>query len=350
MGARKNSGNDYTDRQKWNKIFNALVHMLQTQHTQLEYLATERKLLEDRIKSQYERWLSDVKLFQDQISQMKRDLTVQEMESMVEAAKSDLIIGSKQREAFMCKLKLDNADSELSDFRVWFDLLSHKLSEPTDTLKTAQSKGKEHRSKAMESEFKRPKNGNKKHSSENNPEISALFLERNFVWNQYNKMESNLTDQLRSTRTKVTHANEMIQTLLTNMEQLQGSNTEKDDTIVTLKTSMAKLEADLLKKNEEISRLSNELELRSRSRSVLVTPVLRRCMAEPRKSFLGSKSSGFDEKVVTKKESYYSEVSEKGRRSSKRKAINRTLTPEATLFSSTFKPPKLKKLSPRGGI
>lgn len=59
-----------SDRQKWQKIFNALVHMLQTQQTQVESLAKERKLLEDRIKFQYDRWLSDVHSLQDQIAQV----------------------------------------------------------------------------------------------------------------------------------------------------------------------------------------------------------------------------------------------------------------------------------------
>lgn len=59
-----------SDRQKWQKIFNALVHMLQTQQTQVESLAKERKLLEDRIKFQYDRWISDVHSLQDQIAQV----------------------------------------------------------------------------------------------------------------------------------------------------------------------------------------------------------------------------------------------------------------------------------------
>ena len=63
-----------SDRQKWQKIFNALVHMLQTQQTQVGSLAKERKLLEDRIKFQYGRWLSDVHSLQDQIAQVLPNL------------------------------------------------------------------------------------------------------------------------------------------------------------------------------------------------------------------------------------------------------------------------------------
>lgn len=68
--AKSKGRKDLSDREKWNKVFNAMVHMLRTQQTQLESLAKDRKLLEDRIKLQNERWVSDVNLFQDQIAQV----------------------------------------------------------------------------------------------------------------------------------------------------------------------------------------------------------------------------------------------------------------------------------------
>lgn len=69
MGANKYSEiSSY--RKKWDKIFNGLVHMLQTQQAQIETLAKERKLLEDRIRVQHERWTSDVNLYEDRLSQV----------------------------------------------------------------------------------------------------------------------------------------------------------------------------------------------------------------------------------------------------------------------------------------
>lgn len=59
-----------SDRQNWNRIFNGLVKMLQTQQVQLETLAKERKLLKDRIRMQHDRWVSDVRLFEEQIAQV----------------------------------------------------------------------------------------------------------------------------------------------------------------------------------------------------------------------------------------------------------------------------------------
>ncbi|THG11404.1 hypothetical protein TEA_018513 [Camellia sinensis var. sinensis] len=157
---------------------------------------------------------------------MNRDFTGEEMKCNFEAAKWDLIVGQKQREAFIYKTKLDNAASELADFRVWFGHLSHNCCE-----------------------------------TKNDSEMLALLSERNFVWNQYKKRESDLTSRLKIKSTEVEHANEKIQELLTTMEQLKSSNVEKDIAILKLKTDMAELEAASTKKSDEISRLSNKLEL-----------------------------------------------------------------------------------------
>lgn len=58
------------ERRNWGKIFNGLTQMLQTQQNQLETLVNERKLLEDRIKMQHERWIADIRLYEDHISQV----------------------------------------------------------------------------------------------------------------------------------------------------------------------------------------------------------------------------------------------------------------------------------------
>ena len=69
MGTNKRSEIS-SDRQKWDKIFNGLVRMLQTQQTQLETLVKERKLLEERVRVQHERWVSDIRLYKDHIAQV----------------------------------------------------------------------------------------------------------------------------------------------------------------------------------------------------------------------------------------------------------------------------------------
>lgn len=58
------------ERRNWGKIFNGLTQMLRTQQNQLETLVTERKLLEDRVKMQHERWVADIRLYEDHVSQV----------------------------------------------------------------------------------------------------------------------------------------------------------------------------------------------------------------------------------------------------------------------------------------
>lgn len=58
-------------RLKWQKIFDALVQILNSRDSQLRILLKERKLLEDRIKTQLRVHGSDVAFLEDRISQVQ---------------------------------------------------------------------------------------------------------------------------------------------------------------------------------------------------------------------------------------------------------------------------------------
>ncbi|KAK4348996.1 hypothetical protein RND71_031751 [Anisodus tanguticus] len=291
-----------SDRQKWNKVFNALVHMLTSQQTQLESLAKERMILEDRIKLQNNRWVYDINTFQDQIYEMKKDFTVQDMERVLEVAKSEFVVGLKQRDVVMFKRKFEDADSELADFRELFDYLSHKFSEPNDVPRAATNEKTETRKKVWEDEVRRLRTENEKLTSGKNSEISALLAEKNFIWNQFNKLEQDMAEQLRRKCTELEHANEKIQVFTRNIEELQSSNTNKDNTIAALRTQIAKLESDFVRKGEERSKLSTELELLKKSGSASITPVLRCFTAGSGPSKLRGMSRGTDQRNITVKE------------------------------------------------
>ncbi|XP_043708467.1 chromosome partition protein Smc [Telopea speciosissima] len=358
-----------SDRKKWQKIFNALVHMMQTQQIQLESLAKERKLLQDRIQIQQDRWVSDVHVLQQEISQMKMDILQVELARSLEEAKSDLVVGLKQREAFLYKLKLGSAETDLEDLKLWVECLTHKCSEQKgesqEKIKEID-KGKgggeddrctkeeeQRRSKLLEGEVRKLKRAQEKLNSENNSEVSALLTERNFLWNQFKKMESDYDSLLKSKLSEIQLANEKIEKLIASMEQLESSNGEKDETILMLRTDLAKLEAAMDHSNTEFSRLSKELESLRNSRSASVTPVLNRCTVDPSSSILQSKNTSKDRRLPVKKEfagpstSDLRKESEKGcRKSSKRKGVEAVPTSETPrLFSSTFKVPKLKNPS-----
>ncbi|XP_027149097.1 uncharacterized protein LOC113749549 isoform X2 [Coffea eugenioides] len=338
--AKAKGSNDSWDREKCNKIFNAMVHLLQNQQTQIQYLAKDRKLLEDIVKLQHERWTSDVNLLKEHIFQMRRDLTMQEKERIVEATKADMVMGLKLRESFLYKQKFD---SELADFREWFERLARKCSEK-DTSADVIKKGEEHRYKALESNLKRLQCENEKLMLDKNSEISALLAEKNFVWNQYNLMETNLNEQLRQKCADVESANEKIWGLLSSMEDMQSSNSVKDRMIARLNDDIARLRSDLVKNDEEVSRLSRELEALRRLRKDSMTPVLGRCTTESGNTNSKAKSGMT---VTTKKELDSSLTLEKGCKSSKRKAVD-TIQASNTpkLFTSSFKVPKLKNSSP----
>lgn len=59
-----------SQRQNWQNTFNGLVQMIRDQQSQLETLAKDRQLLEDRVRTQNERWTYDIRLLEDQISQV----------------------------------------------------------------------------------------------------------------------------------------------------------------------------------------------------------------------------------------------------------------------------------------
>ncbi|XP_035538562.1 myosin-11-like [Juglans regia] len=338
-------------RQKWDKIFDGLVHMLQSQQAQVETLAKERKLLEERIRAQHERWVSDLSLYEDRISQIKGVLVVQEMARSLEATKSDFAMSLKRREAFLDNLKLEHAESDLSDFKALLDYLSHKSPDPKDLSlrKVGDLEGEEQCSKLLEGEIRRLTHEYEKLASEKSSEVSALLAEKNFVWNQYKIMENDYNSKLRSNYSEVKQENETIKKLLGNMEQLQSLNDKKDEMIARLTNKVAKMEADMNKLNEETSKLSQELDfLRTSGSAAAVTPVLNRCMVGA-KPCLGAKNSGRDRSNMNaKKESSAArgpdsvKDNEQGSRGFKRKGVNVTILETPKLFSSNFKVPKLK--------
>ncbi|KAH8509595.1 hypothetical protein Peur_051384 [Populus x canadensis] len=340
-----------SDREKWDKVFGGLVKLLKSQQEQLETLIKERHFLEDRIKTQHERWVSDIRLYEDHISQINGDLVEKDMACVLEAAKGDLMLGLKQREASLHKSRLEETEDELADFQAWFSYLSQNLK--ANSEETANGKGggrsdmKSGGAKKLEAKVERLKLENEKLVSEKNSEVSALLKEKTFVWNQYNILESNLTSKLRSKEAEVEKANEKIAEVLATAELLQSSNDEKDEIIRRLNTKVAKMEADAEKWKGEISKLSQELEFIRKSRSAQVTSIMKPCSAPTRSSTLGVKSCGRNfSNLVDRKVSMPilatvpSKGSDKGSRSLKKKRIDILETPK--LFSSAFEVPKVK--------
>ncbi|WCJ35100.1 cytomatrix protein-related [Euphorbia peplus] len=343
MGAKKSSQNDI--------LFEGLVKLVKKQQQRLEDLLEERKILEDRIKTQQDRWVSDVRLCTDHIAQLKDSLTEKDMENSLLSAKSDLMVGLKRRDASILKLKLGKSEDELADFKVGFDYLTHILQKDKTDKEKEEGRQSNLKSKKLDSKIKRLKLEYAKLSSEKNSEVSALLKEKTFIWNQYNVLESDLTDKLKSKESEISRANDKIAEVLARAEQLQSSNDQKDEMIGSLRHKVTKLEVDRDKFKEEVSRLNKELKSMKESRNTQVTPVLRKhgdaeikCLTQGAKSTLRNGSSiTVKKEIPSRKSAVPLKDGEKGSRSLKRKVDEEvTILETPRLFSNTFKVPKLK--------
>lgn len=98
-------------------------------------------------------------------------------------------------------------------------------------------------------------------------EVSALLAEKDFVWNQLKKMESDYTAALKNKRIEVANANEAIGKLQHKVEELQTTVNEKDETIAKLRSELARLEADMRNSTVGKSRF-----LKEHSENALKTP------------------------------------------------------------------------------
>lgn len=163
--------------------------------------------------------------------------------------------------------------------------------------------------KKLEGEVRKLKCENENLASRNSGEVSVLLAEQQFVWNQYRIMESNYSRKLKSKNVEIEQANEKIDNLLAGMQQLESLNKEKDDMVAKLKTNLSKKETETKERDEEISRLSKEVELLRKSRSVsVVTPMLNRCREKQNtSSFEGNKKGRAVRNSSVKKEMLASE-------------------------------------------
>ncbi|KAK1273431.1 hypothetical protein QJS04_geneDACA017336 [Acorus gramineus] len=280
-----------SDPRQWGKIFNAMVQMLRSQQLKLEILSKERRVLLGRLRFQHVRSKSDVSSLEDQLSLMDAALKEAELGHNVQEAKFNLVVGMKKREAFYYRTKSECAEADMDDILQCFDLVTHKSSEQkekqeenTGEVKGMQNDGdpkiaginkEEKRSKVLEREIKKLNRNHENNVSRKNAEISALLAERDFVWNQFKKMESDYTNLLKSKNIEVELAKDNIQKLEVLMENLQSSVKEKDELITTLRADRDKIEMVMRKCTEETPRLLKELELLKSTRNASLTPVVK---------------------------------------------------------------------------
>ncbi|OAY74610.1 CDK5 regulatory subunit-associated protein 2 [Ananas comosus] len=399
MGGSPKSSSPSSDRRQWQRIFRALVEMLRSQQSQIETLVGDREFLERYVHAQSDRWSSRVRLLEYRLAQMK----VEEAKGrQFQEAKLELLVGMKQREALCFKKQSELAESDLDDYQTCVEVLTAEISDLKENLKHAEAEadkeldfsGTDQSTQALRGEIRKLKQAYKTLSSRKDVEVSALLAEKDFVWNQFKKMESDYTSLLKSKRLEAEQANEAAEKLQHNLTQLRASANEKDDIIAKLEEEKARLESDLRKHSREVelaeektevlkrdmeelqslanekdetirklkneidlvkgtsrrSRFSNDLGSRRKTRNEARTPSMNLSRGDIGKRILRSAKGDISRKrKFVRGESSGSRASSSVdglRRCSGRlhgKASSPLVSP--MLFSSSFKVPKLKSLS-----
>lgn len=133
--------------------------------------------------------------------------------------------------------------------------------------KKKSSKSEYSRSEALESEVIELRKEYDKLLLKKTAEVSALLLEKDFVWHQLRTMENDYADKLRKKTDEAVNANEKIINLIARIEELQSSNNDKESKI-------AKMEADAVSQRNEMSRVKYQLETLKKSTYTAATPSL----------------------------------------------------------------------------
>ncbi|MED6185569.1 hypothetical protein PIB30_058375 [Stylosanthes scabra] len=337
-------------------IFKLMLKIVRNQQNQLHSLSTHNNFLQDRWRIQNEAWQSDNRIHTDHISQIKGVLKFEEKKRLLEAAKADLMVGYKNREASFYRWILEHTEDELADFKALFESYSCKSSKGEDqgiVLKDTTDKRKKRNTDSEKENKLTGKNTEEEMSSLKmkdelrilKEECEKLASEKKFMWNQYNIMEKDFHDKLSAKEAEVEKANEKVRALV---EQMESENSKKDSTISQLVSKVASMEAERERLNQEISRMSSEVDSVRKSKKDQVTPVLNRCTEATKSSNSGTSKSGRNKNTAMKKEVHTpdappSRLSGKGNTSLKRKEGPVILTSETPkLFSSGFKKCKQK--------
>ncbi|EPS62970.1 hypothetical protein M569_11820 [Genlisea aurea] len=295
-------------KKKWNSILNAFF-------TLTTNLIKDRKLLEGRVR-----------LLQGVVRKS-------EMEHKVQSLRGEFLLGLKERDAFLYKRRYEDIIHELdgvSELREHQDLQCSDQPNASNPLISKGESSSLNTGHEVETE--------KRQSSE---DVSALLAEKTFIWNQYNKMEAELSEKLRSKDHEVKEANGKVSILLNRVEELEKSNQN-------LRNDLANIQSSSEQKDDEISRLKKEIQhLKSRQDLAATAQLLSSCRANSaafsRKTSKDDRSA--DQKIrQVKKET---KCTENSHGSSKRMAAEVINVGDdiPKLFTSSFKVPKLKSSS-----
>ncbi|KAG0454076.1 hypothetical protein HPP92_025380 [Vanilla planifolia] len=229
----------YSDRFLWSKIYGAMKEMLLSQKAQIETLINDRDFLESYVGVQHEQWTAKEHFLESRIEQMKKE---QSKAYLMESARLDVMVGSKECEARLYKLQLEFAESELEAIRTCIDSLS-----------TDMGNLKEKADFAAADDVKQIVDPSGS---------SSIFdgeSEKDFAWNQFKKMESEYLCLVKYKHTEVDQAKLAAEKLQGNVEKLLLSLNEKEEIIIKLEAERAMLLSDVRKHAEEVEKANNNM-------------------------------------------------------------------------------------------
>ncbi|KAJ0231607.1 hypothetical protein HA466_0297330 [Hirschfeldia incana] len=231
----------------------SFVKALKEREEHIEAMYKKEKILVDTIKTQHERWVSDIQNYERKLSQKEDEIKTLEMIRLVEKANRDQLLLVKERALSLCKDKLDQTQDELDNFKAMSDILTLTQNkegcsnyEDTDECRLLEAKIRKQKHEFAKLAF-----------GKRCDQISPL--EASFAWDEFKRIESGFTEELMRKEEEMKEANKSILSL---QEQLQASNHEKDK----IMSRVAELVDNASKKKAvKISRITHEVKPLRRS-------------------------------------------------------------------------------------
>lgn len=130
-----------------------------------------------------------------------------------------------------------------------------RLSEVNEKSRNDECEVVENSNKAkyliLQAEMQKLKSVHKKKIIYKDSEILALLAEKDFVWNQFNKLDSDYADLRKSKTNELEQAYEIIEKLELSIKDLEASASEKDSMVRKQRDAITALEMDLKRCRED---------------------------------------------------------------------------------------------------
>ncbi|KAJ4807179.1 GRIP and coiled-coil domain-containing protein 2 [Rhynchospora pubera] len=273
-----------SSRRELLKVLRPLQLLFQSERSKNEELLADREYLLKLIELRNEQWARHVSLLESRIEQMK---TQEEKIKKFNAAKLELLVDTKTREASSYKEYAEIAETDLEDAHTCIAALNAEIKalkckqnnvdtqQPTGACDSTEVKDLKLELKKLKHGYKALKSEKDAKISEKEIQIEALVAEKDFVWNQLKVMESDYVAALKSKNTDLEKSNEAVNMLKRNLEEMEAFISEKDNIICKIKEEMTasvsekdgaisqlkeKFQASISQKDDLISRLNGEVE------------------------------------------------------------------------------------------